>query len=378
MSDESPTLALACALIARESVTPVDAGCQDLLAERLAPLGFDNTPLPFADVSNLWSRRGDAAPLVVFAGHTDVVPTGPVSEWHSPPFTPTQRDGCLYGRGAADMKSSLAAMVVATESFIAEHPNHRGSIAFLITSDEEGDAINGTARVIEHLTNNNTRIDYCIVGEPSSTERTGDVVRNGRRGSLNCRARIKGIQGHVAYPQLARNPIHQFAPALAELTARHWDDGNDYFPPTSFQVSNMQSGTGATNVIPGELELLFNFRFNSEQTPQGLQDAVVECLDRHQLNYELDWHLSGMPFLTTQGVLTRAVSDAVHDVMGYRPELSTSGGTSDGRFIAPSGAAVVELGPVNATIHKINEHIALQELDNLTRIYRRVLDALLL
>ncbi len=371
-------LELAQELIRRASITPDDAGCQPLLIARLEALGFDITPLPFGAVSNFWARLGTQAPLVVFAGHTDVVPTGPESAWATPPFTPTLQDGRLCGRGAADMKSSLAAMIVATEQLLEHKPQLDGSIGFLITSDEEGDATDGTARVMDWLDESGVHIDHCIVGEPSSHQRTGDVVRNGRRGSLNGWVRVRGVQGHVAYPELVRNPIHAAAPAFAELAARSWDDGNGDFPPTSFQISNIQAGTGATNVVPGELEARFNFRFNTEQSPETLQAAVIACFDRHDLEYTLRWSVSGLPFLTPEGELTGAVCDAVESVMGYRPVLSTSGGTSDGRFIAPRGAGVVELGPVNATIHKVDEHIEIGEIDSLTRIYQQVLKRLLL
>jgi succinyl-diaminopimelate desuccinylase len=375
VSDEAVELARE--LIRRPSVTPDDAGCQPLLIARLAALGFEIETLPFGRVSNFWARLGSTAPLVVFAGHTDVVPPGPEDTWDTPPFEPQIRDGCLWGRGACDMKSSLAAMIVATERFLAGSPPLQGSIGFLITSDEEGDAIDGTARVVSHLGERGVRIDHCIVGEPSSTARTGDVVRNGRRGSLSGRIRVHGTQGHVAYPEQVDNPIHRFAPALVELSMRSWDHGNEYFPPTSFQVSNIQAGTGATNIVPGVLEAHFNFRFNSEHTPDGLKRAVHDCFDAHRLRYDIAWHLSGMPFLTPRGVLTQAVSEAVADVMGFRPALSTSGGTSDGRFIAPTGAGVVEIGPVNATIHKVNEHIAVSEIDDLTRILHALLTRLL-
>jgi succinyl-diaminopimelate desuccinylase len=373
----SDAVALAQELIRRASVTPDDAGCQPLLMARLAALGFVIEELPFGRVSNFWARYGDAEPLVVFAGHTDVVPPGPESAWQTAPFEPVIHDGRLWGRGASDMKSSLAAMVVATERFFDEAPSLRGSLGFLITSDEEGDALDGTARVVEHLLSRGVRIDHCIVGEPSSTARTGDVIRVGRRGSLSGTARVLGTQGHVAYPDQVDNPIHRFAPAIAELASTRWDDGNDYFPPTSFQVSNVLAGTGATNVVPGELEARFNFRFNSEQTPDDLQRAVEACFARHGLRYDIEWHLSGMPFLTPRGVLTEALSEAIGAVMGFRPQLSTSGGTSDGRFIAPTGAGVVELGPVNATIHKVNEHVTLAEIEELTRIYHDVLKRLL-
>jgi succinyl-diaminopimelate desuccinylase len=371
------TLALALALIRRPSVTPDDADCQVLLTERLRVLGFDITPLPFGRVSNFWARYGTAPPLVVLAGHTDVVPPGPADAWESPPFEPVVRDGYLYGRGASDMKSSLAAMVVACERLLGERSRLHGSIGFLITSDEEGDAVDGTARVVDHLVREGIQIDHCIVGEPSSSTRTGDVVRNGRRGSLSGHLVVRGVQGHVAYPEQVVNPIHQVAPALAELAARTWDAGNDYFPATSFQISNIHAGTGATNVVPGTLEAQFNFRFNSEQTPDALKRAVAACFDAHGLDHTIRWNLSGAPFLTARGPLTGAVSAAIEGVMGFAPELSTSGGTSDGRFIAPTGAGVVEIGPVNATIHKVNERIAVRELEDLTAIYHAILKRLL-
>jgi len=376
-SADTAVLDLSRALIARPSVTPDDAGCQALLAERLGALGFTCRDMPFAEVSNLWAVRGDEGPLFVFAGHTDVVPTGPLERWASPPFEPTIRDGFLYGRGAADMKSSLAAMLVATERFLAVRPDHAGRIAFLITSDEEGPARHGTRAVVDALTAAGERLDYCVVGEPSSDQALGDTVRVGRRGSLNGLLTVHGIQGHVAYPQLADNPIHRLAPALAELAATRWDDGNAHFPPTSFQASNVAAGTGAGNVIPGELTLEFNFRFCTEQTAAGLQDRVVEILDRHGLRYDLDWALSGEPFLTSGGPLVEAVSASIRSVTGLDTELSTSGGTSDGRFIAPTGCQVVEIGPCNATIHKVDERVALTELEPLAEIYQGILDRLL-
>lgn len=376
-SADTPVLDLARTLIARPSVTPADEGCQALLAERLQALGFVCRDMPCDAVSNLWAVRGDGEPLLVFAGHTDVVPTGPVARWSSPPFEPTLRDGFLYGRGAADMKSSLAAMVVATERFLAARPDHAGRIAFLVTSDEEGPAEHGTRAVVDALSAAGERLDYCVVGEPSSDRALGDTVRVGRRGSLNGLLTVHGVQGHVAYPHLAENPIHRLAPALAELAATHWDDGNEHFPPTSWQASNIAAGTGAGNVIPGELTLTFNFRFCTEQTAADLEARVAEILDRHGLRYDLDWALSGRPFLTAGGPLVEAVSASIRAVTGRNPELSTSGGTSDGRFIAPTGCQVVEVGPCNATIHKVDERVAVAELEPLARIYQGILERLL-
>ncbi|HIZ50519.1 MAG TPA: succinyl-diaminopimelate desuccinylase [Candidatus Pseudomonas excrementavium] len=373
----SPTLALACELIARDSTTPDDAGCQQLMAERLAACGFTLESMRFGEVDNLWARRGTQSPVLCFAGHTDVVPSGPLEQWDNPPFEPVVREGMLYGRGAADMKGSLAAMVVAVERFVAACPEHRGSIALLITSDEEGPATEGTVKVVQTLVDRGEKVDWCIVGEPSSTEQVGDVVKNGRRGSLNARLLIKGKQGHVAYPHLARNPIHLAAPALAELAAETWDQGNAFFPPTSFQISNIHSGTGATNVVPGELEALINFRFSTESTVAGLQQRVVDILDRHGLDHELEWTLSGLPFLTEPGELLDGVATAIRQVTGRATQPSTSGGTSDGRFIATMGTQVVELGPVNATIHQVNEHISVADLDTLTDIYQATLQELL-
>ena len=372
-----PTLQLAMDLIARPSVTPDDAGCQQLLAERLSAIGFTIEHLRFGEVDNLWARRGSEGPLLAFAGHTDVVPTGPIEDWQFPPFEPTLHDGFLYGRGSADMKGSLAAMVTACEGFVAAHPDHRGSIAFLITADEEGPAIDGTVKVIEHLQQRGEHIDWCLVGEPSSTDQLGDVVKNGRRGSLGAKLTVHGIQGHVAYPHLADNPIHRFAAALAELSTTEWDQGNEFFPPTTFQVSNLNSGTGATNVIPGHLEALFNFRFSTALTAEQLQTRVAAILDRHQLRYDLEWTLSGQPFLTSAGELVDAVSAAIASETGQQTELSTAGGTSDGRFIAPTGAQVVELGPLNATIHKVNERVPADSLATLARIYEEMLRQLL-
>lgn len=377
MTDLSPTLSLACELIARNSTTPDDAGCQQLMGERLSACGFRLESLRFGEVDNLWARRGIDGPVLCFAGHTDVVPTGPAERWDQPPFEPVIKEGMLYGRGAADMKGSLAAMVVAVERFVAAFPDHRGSIAFLITSDEEGPATEGTVKVVETLMAREEQVDWCIVGEPSSTEQVGDVVKNGRRGSLNARLTIKGKQGHVAYPHLARNPIHLAAPALAALAAETWDMGNDFFPPTSFQISNINSGTGATNVIPGDLVALINFRFSTESTVESLQARVTALLDQQGLDYELEWTLSGLPFLTEPGALLDGVRDAIRQVTGRETQPSTSGGTSDGRFIATMGTQVVELGPVNATIHQLNEHISAADLDTLTDIYEATLERLL-
>lgn len=375
---ESATLQLTKELIARRSVTPEDAGCQQLLAQRLTQLGFAIEHLRFGEVDNLWAQRGSNEPLFVFAGHTDVVPTGPESDWSSPPFTPTIKDKRLYGRGTADMKGSIAAMVTACERFIAQHPDHAGSIAYLITSDEEGPAIDGTVKVVEWLQQRKQAIRWCLVGEPTSTDKVGDVIKNGRRGSLNGHLTVHGQQGHVAYPHLARNPIHLAAPALDELCAITWDKGNDHFPPTTFQISNIHGGTGATNVIPGQLAIDFNFRFSTEVTDELLKNRVEALLDKHGLHYELQWSLSGQPFLTPAGELVDATRLAVQDVCGYTAELSTSGGTSDGRFIAPTGAQVLELGPLNASIHKIDEHVGIDDLDVLSQIYERILERLLL
>ncbi len=373
----SATLELAKQLIACPSVTPVDAGCQRIMGERLQALGFALRDLPFGEVTNLWARRGDARPLLVFAGHTDVVPTGPREHWHSEPFSPQIRDGMLYGRGAADMKGSLAAMVTACERFIDRHPGHRGAIAFLLTSDEEGPSVDGTVKVVEHLEQGREKIDWCIVGEPTCSDRLGDVIKNGRRGSLNGILTVKGVQGHVAYPHLARNPVHEAAPALAELAARQWDQGNEFFPPTTFQISNINAGTGATNVIPGTLQVVFNFRFSTETSAPQLQQEVHALLDRHRLDYAVQWSLSGNPFLTPRGELVAAVQQAIVELTGQETQLSTSGGTSDGRFIAPTGAQVIELGPLNATIHKVNECVSISDLDALSAIYERTLELLL-
>jgi len=373
----SDTLDLAIDLISRDSTTPEDAGCQDLMITRLEAIGFTVERMRFDDVDNFWARRGNASPVLAFAGHTDVVPTGPVEKWDSHPFKPEIRDGQLYGRGASDMKGSLAAMVTATERFVAAHPEHSGSIAFLITSDEEGPSINGTVKVVEALEARNEKIDYCLVCEPSSSKLAGDVIKNGRRGSLNAVLTVKGIQGHVAYPQLARNPVHQAAAAIAELTAETWDNGNDSFPPTTFQVSNINAGTGVTNVIPGEMEVVFNFRFSTEQTDQGLRDRVEAMLNKHELDYSIKWTLSGHPFLTAEGALVDAARDAIKETNGIDTELSTSGGTSDGRFIAPTGAQVLELGPLNATIHQVNECVGVDELDTISTYYEKIMEKLL-
>lgn len=373
----SDVIALAKDLIRRPSVTPQDEGCQTLMAERLARLGFIIEPMVFEDTTNLWARRGSEGPLFCFAGHTDVVPAGPLDKWHTPPFEPTIQDGVLYGRGAADMKGSLASMVVATERFVAANPDHKGSIAFLITSDEEGPFINGTTRVIDTLEARHEKIRWCIVGEPSSTAVVGDVVKNGRRGSITGDLLVRGVQGHVAYPHLADNPIHKAAPALTELAATVWDQGNAYFPPTSFQIANIQGGTGASNVIPGELQVQFNFRFSTQLTDMDIRERVEALLDRHGLDYQLDWTLSGQPFLTDTGDLLDAAVAAIEQVNGQRPALLTTGGTSDGRFIAPTGAEVIELGPVNATIHKVNECVKADDLDLLANMYQGILDRLL-
>ena len=373
----SSTIELAEALIARASVTPEDAGCQPLVADRLQAIGFSIESMRFGEVDNLWARRGTSTPLFVFAGHTDVVPPGPLADWDSDPFTPSVRDGYLYGRGAADMKSSIAAMVTACERFIGRHAAHRGSIAFLLTSDEEGPSVDGTVRVIEYLKARGEQIDWCLVGEPSSRDQTGDVIKNGRRGSLNGVLRVRGQQGHVAYPQLADNPIHRSAAALAELVAAEWDAGNAHFPPTTFQISNINAGTGAENVIPGDLHIRFNLRFSTESSPENIQSRVLGILDKHGLDYSIDWKISGLPFITPAGELVDAARRAIHSVTGRETKLSTSGGTSDGRFIAPTGAQVVELGPLNATIHKTNECVNLAELDTLSSIYERILELLL-
>ena len=373
----TPTLDLAAELIRRPSVTPEDGGCQDLLAERLAASGFRLEHLPFGEVRNLWARRGSDRPLFCFAGHTDVVPPGPRDHWDSDPFTPAVRQGKLYGRGACDMKGEIAAMVTAAEAFVRDHPDHPGSIAFLITSDEEGPSVDGTVRVVETLEARGEKIDWCLVGEPSSHERLGDTLKNGRRGSLNGFLTVKGRQGHVAYPHRAVNPLHVLAPSLVELVDEEWDQGNAFFPPTTFQIANLNTGTGAENVIPGTLTAQFNFRFSTEVTAETLQRRVATILDRGGFDYDLTWRLSGDPFLTPAGALVEAASQAVMETLGYRPELSTGGGTSDGRFIAPTGAQVLELGAINASIHQVNEHVGVEELERLSTIYRRILERLL-
>lgn len=376
MSD-SATLTLAKALIEQRSVTPEDANCQHIMMERLQAIGFTNEPLNFGDVKNFWARRGNSDPVLAFAGHTDVVPTGPESQWDNPPFSAKVIDGMLHGRGAADMKGSLAAMVTACERFVQQHPDHKGSIAFLITSDEEGPAFDGTVKVVETLEQRNEKITWCLVGEPSSTRKVGDVIKNGRRGSLGCVLKVKGIQGHVAYPHLARNPIHQIAPALAKLAAETWDNGNAFFPPTSFQISNINGGTGATNVIPGEVEVIFNFRFSTESSEESLKSRTEAILESENLEYDIQWHLSGSPFLTAEGDLVEAAVAAIKHTTGIETELSTAGGTSDGRFIAPTGAQVLELGPCNDMIHKVNEHVKASDLDILSEIYEDMMIRLL-
>jgi len=365
-------------LVRRPSVTPDDAGCQDILAERLAELGFACETMCFGEVTNLWARRGDSGPVFCFAGHTDVVPPGAEDDWQTKPFDPVVRDGVLYGRGSADMKSGLAAMIVATERFVAANPDHAGSIALLITSDEEGRARDGTLKVMETLDGRGERIDWCVLGEPSSQNRIGDTVRIGRRGSLSGILTVRGVQGHVAYPQLADNPIRRFAPVLSELHEVSWDDGNEFFPPTSFQVVDIRAGIGFPNVTPGELSARFNFRYSTEWNHETLKVRVNEIFARHDIDYELNWHLSGEPFLTREGKLTTAVARAVREFAGTDPEFSTGGGTSDGRFIAPSGTDVVELGPVNASIHKVNEHVSLDDVIVLTSMYQRILELMLL
>lgn len=371
------TLELAQQLIARPSLTPKDEGCLELMIERLKPLGFEIHRLRFGQVDNLWARRGSAKPLVVFAGHTDVVPTGPREKWRSDPFVPTIRDGFLYGRGAADMKGSLAAFITAIEDFVAQTPNHRGSIGLLITSDEEGPSVDGTVKVVEWLEARGEKIDCCLVGEPSCVSTLGDTIKNGRRGSLNGRLTILGKQGHIAYPHLVRNPIHLAAPLLTELTAIEWDWGNEFFPPTSFQISNIHAGTGAENVVPGQLDIMFNFRYSTAVTDTELKSRVEALLKNHGLEYQLTWALSGRPFLTPPGTLVQAVQQAIKTELGLETSLSTTGGTSDGRFIAPTGAQVVELGPLNATIHQIDECVAVADLARLARVYSRTLAHLL-
>ena len=371
------TLDLAKSLISQASITPDDKGCQSIMIERLKKIGFEVHSLKFADVDNFWATRGSSGPIFAFAGHTDVVPAGNEDEWNTVPFEPTIKDGYLYGRGAADMKGGLAAMVTATESFVKDNPNHKGTIAFLITSDEEGIAINGTVKVMDYLKENNQKIDFCLLGEPSSTSVTGDVIKNGRRGSLNGVINVNGKQGHVAYPHLAKNPIHLFSQALSDLCSQEWDSGNEYFPATSFQVSNIHSGDGVTNVIPGKAKIMFNFRYSTETTKEELMAKVHEILDNHKIDCTLDWHHSGNPFLTPVGDLVSACVSAIEETKNITPELSTSGGTSDGRFIAQEGTQVVELGPVNATIHQVNESVLVQDLEDLSSIYSKVLTKIL-
>ncbi|MBR9727121.1 succinyl-diaminopimelate desuccinylase [Shewanella intestini] len=377
MKLDTDVLALAKDFISRPSITPRDEGCQALMAQRLSNCGFEIESMVFDDTTNMWARRGKGDPVFCFAGHTDVVPTGDISHWHTPPFVPTVIDGYLHGRGAADMKGSLAAMVVATERFVAKHPDHQGSIAFLITSDEEGPFINGTTRVIDTLEARNEKITWSLVGEPSSTLKLGDIVKNGRRGSLTGNLVVRGVQGHVAYPHLADNPIHKAAPALTELANMHWDNGNAFFPPTSFQIANINGGTGTSNVIPGDLKVMFNFRYSTEVTAQALIERVEAILDSHQLDYAIDWVFNGLPFLTGGGPLLEATKQAIEEVTGYATDPQTTGGTSDGRFIAPTGAQVIELGPVNATIHKVNESVKVDDLELLTLCYESILEKLL-
>jgi succinyl-diaminopimelate desuccinylase len=372
-----PALQLAIELLSIDSVTPDDKGCQQLICQRLNALGFNCEFMQFGEVTNLWARKGSQAPVLAFAGHTDVVPTGPLDAWHSDPFRPEIRDGYLYARGAADMKSSIACMVVACERFLQQHPDHQGSIAFLITSDEEGPALDGTVKVIETLEARGEKIDWALVGEPSSQQQVGDMVKNGRRGSLGAVLTVNGIQGHVAYPHLARNPVHEVAPALAQLAAASWDEGNEFFPSTTFQISNINAGTGATNVIPGTVKVMFNLRFSTCLTVDMIQQRVEQILDSHQLDYHIDWTLSGLPFVTERGALVKAAQQAIAEVTGLETQLSTAGGTSDGRFIAPTGAQVLELGPVNESIHKINENVSVQDVTRLSLIYEKILVLLL-
>lgn len=378
MSDSTtPTIRFTQDLIRQASVTPDDKDCQPMMSARLAPLGFESETMIFEEVTNLWARRGNSGPVLAFAGHTDVVPTGPAHEWKHPPFDAVVDGDFLHGRGTADMKGSLAAFVTACERFISKHPDHKGSIAFLITSDEEGPAKNGTVKVIETLEARNEKIDWCLVGEPSSTQLLGDVIKNGRRGSLNAKLTVRGKQGHVAYPHLAANPIHLASPALTELVSEVWDEGNDFFPATSFQITNIQSGTGATNVIPGSKEILFNFRFSTEVTAEELKQRTHTILDKYKLDYDIDWNLSGQPFLTEAGPLVHAAVASIKEIKGIEPTLSTTGGTSDGRFIAPTGAQVLELGPINATIHQVDEHVSIADLNDLSDIYESILVKLL-
>ena len=372
----TPTLDLAIDLLTRRSNTPEDAGCQELMISRLAPLGFKIERMRFDDVDNFYARRGTSGPLLVFAGHTDVVPTGPLEKWHTPPFEPTIKDGMLYARGAADMKTSLAAFITSIEEFVTEHPNHLGSIGLLITSDEEAAAINGTVKVVEVLKARGELIDYCIVGEPTSNKVVGDMIKNGRRGSLSGKLVIKGVQGHIAYPHLVKNPIHMVAPAIKEMVDTVWDNGNEYFPPTSWQISNMNGGTGATNVVPGEVEILFNFRFSTASTEQNLKQRVHAILDKHDLSYDLDWEYSP-PYITPRGNLVEAISSAIETCYGVTPELSTTGGTSDGRFIADICKQVIEFGPLNATIHKLNECVGVADIEPLKETYKMTLTKLL-
>ncbi|MDD4880879.1 MAG: succinyl-diaminopimelate desuccinylase [Gallionellaceae bacterium] len=373
----SPAIEYACELVSRRSVTPDDAGCQDWLAGKLAPLGFHIERMVTGGVSNLWARRGTAAPLVCFAGHTDVVPTGPLERWTNNPFEPTLRDGRLYGRGSADMKGSVAAFMAGVEDFLAAHPGHPGSIAWLITSDEEGPAVDGTVRVVERLAERGERLDYCIVGEPTCTKLFGDTLKNGRRGSLHGRLTVNGVQGHIAYPHLCKNPIHLAAPAIAEMAATVWDEGNEYFPATTWQISNIPGGTGATNVVPGHVDIVFNFRFSTASTVEGLRDRVHAILDRHGLDYALQWEVGAKPFLTPRGKLVDALAAAIRETVGVETELSTTGGTSDGRFIADICREVVEFGPVNKSIHRIDENVGVDELEQLAAIYRLTLEKLL-
>ena len=374
---DDPTLLLTQDLIRRPSVSPEDHGCLQLIAQRLQAVGFRIERMPFGPVENLWACHGSERPVLCFAGHTDVVPTGPREEWQTDPFDPVIRDGILYGRGAADMKSGLAAMITATERFVTRHPRHQGTVAFLLTSDEEGPSVDGTRRVVEVLESRREKIDYCVVGEPSSTDKLGDIIKIGRRGSLSGKLTVHGVQGHVAYPHLADNPVHAVAPALAELAARTWDKGNEFFQPTTFQISNISAGTGAPNVIPGELKLRFNLRFSTEQTVEKLQQTITEILNRHKVNYTLDWFVSGLPFFTPPGALSKAVVQAIQETVKRTPELSTTGGTSDGRFIAPMGAQVVELGVLNASIHKVNENVRVDDVVTLSTLYERVMELML-